>query len=155
MGTAAEALARRQLSRVYQAVPGAYLSPGDVVVMDNLRSYKGDAVRRLIRRRQTVLSAPLLARSQSDRKGLRQLKTLLRKTNPRPIEATWRGIGYLSIISPPRNAPITSQMPVVLQHKDYALDEPDRARLSNLPTPRFPRFIHQSLAQISSGVTGV
>jgi hypothetical protein len=52
------------------------------------------------RRRQAVLSAALLARSQSHRTGLLEqvfakLKTLLRKLDPRTIEATWRGIGDL------------------------------------------------------------
>jgi hypothetical protein len=43
------------------------LSAGDIVIMDNLGSHKGQAVRKLIR--QAVLSAALLARSQPDRAG--------------------------------------------------------------------------------------
>src|SRR5690348_3265562 len=72
------------------------LSPGDVVVMDNLGSHKSQAVRRLIRarRRQAVLPAPLLARSQPDRTGLRQAQDPAAQ-NPRTIEATWRNIGDL------------------------------------------------------------
>jgi len=65
--------------------------------MDNFGSHKAKAVRRLIRSapRQAVLPALLFARSQSDRAGFAKLKTLLRKTNPRTIEATWRDIGDL------------------------------------------------------------
>ena len=49
------------------------LAPGDIVVMDNLRSHKGHAVRRYPRRQsQALFPARLLARSQSDRTGLRQ-----------------------------------------------------------------------------------
>ena len=36
---------------------------------------------------------PAIARSRSDRTGLRRIQDLLRKTDPRTIEATWRGIG--------------------------------------------------------------
>src|SRR5271167_1483411 len=50
------------------------LAPGDVVVMDNLGSHKGRAVRAAIRGRQSqaLLPARLLPRPQSDRTGLRQ-----------------------------------------------------------------------------------
>jgi hypothetical protein len=49
----------------------------------------------IARRRQVGLSAALLARSQPDRAVFAKLKTLLRKTDPRTAEATWRGIGIL------------------------------------------------------------
>ena len=73
------------------------LSPGDVVVMDNLGSHKGKAVRRLIRAAGAKLF--FLPRYSPDLNPIEQvfakLKTLLRKTDPRTIEATWRGIGSL------------------------------------------------------------
>jgi len=73
------------------------LSPGDVVVMDNLGSHKGKAVRRLIRAAGAKLF--FLPRYSPDLNPIEQvfakLKTLLRKTDPRTIEATWRGIGDL------------------------------------------------------------
>ena len=71
------------------------LSPGDVVVMDNLGNDKGKAVRRLIR----AAGAFFLPRYSPDLNPIEQvfakLKTLLRKTDPRTIEATWCGIGDL------------------------------------------------------------
>src|SRR5277367_6766456 len=50
------------------------LAPGDIVVMDNLGSHKGRAVRAAIRAAKAKLLFParLLARPQSDRTGLRQ-----------------------------------------------------------------------------------
>ena len=72
-------------------------SPGDVVVMDNLGSHKGKAVRRLVRNAGAKLF--FLPRYSPDLNPIEQvfaaLKTLLRKTDPRTIEATWRGIGDL------------------------------------------------------------
>jgi transposase len=73
------------------------LSPGDVIVMDNLGSHKGKAVRRLIRSAGAKLF--FLPRYSPDLNPIEQvfakLKTLLRKTDPRTIEATWRGIADL------------------------------------------------------------
>ncbi|HXC76005.1 MAG TPA: IS630 family transposase [Candidatus Acidoferrum sp.] len=73
------------------------LSPGDVVVMDNLGSHKGKAVRRSIRSAGAKLF--FLPRYSPDLNPIEQvfakLKTLLRKTDPRTIEATWRSIGSL------------------------------------------------------------
>ena len=73
------------------------LSPGDIVVMDNLGSHKGKAVRHLIRSAGAKLF--FLPRYSPDLNPIEQvfakLKTLLRKTDPRTIEATWRGIGSL------------------------------------------------------------
>jgi transposase len=73
------------------------LRPGDVVVMDNLGSHKGKAVRHLIRAAGAKLF--FLPRYSPDLNPIEQvfakLKTLLRKTDPRTIEATWRGIGSL------------------------------------------------------------
>jgi transposase len=73
------------------------LSRGDVVIMDNLGSHKGQAVRRLIR----AVGAKLffLPRYSPDLNPIEQvfakLKTLLRKADPRTTEATWRQIGSL------------------------------------------------------------
>jgi len=73
------------------------LSAGDVVIMDNLGSHKGKTVRRLIRSVGARLF--FLPRYSPDLNPIEQvfakLKTLLRKTDPRTIEATWRGIGDL------------------------------------------------------------
>jgi transposase len=73
------------------------LAPGDVVIMDNLGSHKGLAVRRAIR----AVGAKLLFLPpySSDLNPIEQvfakLKTLLRKANERTTEAVWRRIGTL------------------------------------------------------------
>jgi transposase len=73
------------------------LRPGDIVIMDNLGSHKGHAVRQLIRDAGAKLF--FLPRYSPDLNPIEQvfakLKTLLRKLDPRTIEATWRGIGTL------------------------------------------------------------
>jgi transposase len=73
------------------------LSAGDVVIVDNLGSHKGQAVRRLIRAAGAKLF--FLPRYSPDLNPIEQvfakLKTLLRKTDPRTIDATWRHIGTL------------------------------------------------------------
>jgi transposase len=91
--------------------------------MDNLGSHKGKAVRRLIRAAGAKLF--FLPRYSPDLNPIEQvfakLKTLLRKTDPRTIETTWRGIGDLLDRFSHRNALITSPMPGMLQ--------PNRIRL--------------------------
>ena len=53
----------------------AALSPGDIVIMDNLGSHKSPAVRKAIREAGA------------------KLKILLRKAAERTVEATWKRIG--------------------------------------------------------------
>ena len=73
------------------------LSAGDIVIMDNLGSHKGQAVRHLIRAAGAKLF--FLPRYSPDLNPIEQvfakLKTLLRKADERTIEATWRRIGSL------------------------------------------------------------
>jgi len=73
------------------------LTAGDIVIMDNLGSHKGQAVRRLIRSAGAKLFFP--PRYSPDLNPIEQvfakLKTLLRKADERTIEATWRRIGSL------------------------------------------------------------
>jgi transposase len=73
------------------------LSAGDIVIMDNLGSHKGQAVRQLIRAAGAKLF--FLPRYSPDLNPIEQvfskLKTLLRKADPRTIENTWRQIGTL------------------------------------------------------------
>ena len=73
------------------------LSPGDIVIMDNLGSHKGQAVRRAIRGAGAKLF--FLPPYSPDLNPIEQvfakLKTLLRKADERSIEATWRRIGSL------------------------------------------------------------
>jgi transposase len=73
------------------------LSPGDIVIMDNLGSHKGPAVRRAIREAGAKLF--FLPPYSPDLNPIEQvfakLKTLLRKADERTIEATWKRIGIL------------------------------------------------------------
>ena len=73
------------------------LEPGDIVIMDNLGSHKGAAVRKAIR----VAGAKLLFLPpySPDLNPIEQvfaeLKALLRKTDERSVEDCWRRIGCL------------------------------------------------------------
>ncbi len=73
------------------------LKPGDIVVMDNLGSHKGKAVRRALRGAGAKLF--FLPAYSPDLNPIEQvfakLKALLRKAAERTVEATWRRIGQL------------------------------------------------------------
>jgi transposase len=73
------------------------LSKGDIVIMDNLGSHKGQAVRRAIRNRGAKLF--FLPAYSPDLNPIEQvfakLKTLLRKAAERTVETTWKRIGQL------------------------------------------------------------
>jgi transposase len=73
------------------------LRPGDVVIIDNLGSHKGKAVRRAIRAAGAKLF--FLPPYSPDLNPIEQLfaklKTLLRKAAERTVEATWRRIGTI------------------------------------------------------------
>ena len=72
------------------------LAPGDVI-MDNLRSHKGHAVRAAIRAAKAKLF--FLPAYSPDLNPIEQafakMKTLLRKADARTIEQTWRTVGAL------------------------------------------------------------
>ena len=73
------------------------LLPGDIVIMDNLGSHKGRAVRAAIRAAGAHLF--FLPPYSPDLNPIEQvfakLKTLLRKAAERTLEATWKRIGAL------------------------------------------------------------
>ena len=73
------------------------LKPGDIVIMDNLGSHKGKAVRNAIRTAGAKLF--FLPPYSPDLNPIEQvfakLKTLLRKAEERTTEATWKRIGQL------------------------------------------------------------
>jgi transposase len=73
------------------------LKPGDIVIIDNLGSHKGKAVRRALRAAGAKLF--FLPPYSPDLNPIEQvfakLKTLLRKAAERTVEATWRRIGKL------------------------------------------------------------
>lgn len=73
------------------------LKPGDIVVMDNLGSHKGVAVRTALRAAGARLF--FLPPYSPDLNPIEQvfskLKRLLAKAQERTVEATWRRIGHL------------------------------------------------------------
>jgi transposase len=73
------------------------LKQGDIVIMDNLGSHKGRAVRRAIRAAGAKLF--FLPPYSPDLNPIEQvfskLKTLLRKAGERTVEDTWKHIGQL------------------------------------------------------------
>jgi transposase len=73
------------------------LRPGDVVVMDNLGSHKGKAVRRAIRNAgaHLLFLPPYSPDLNPIEQVFAKLKALLRKAAERTVEATWRRIGTL------------------------------------------------------------
>ena len=79
------------------------LSPGDIVIMDNLGSHKSIAVRRSIRRAGAKLF--FLPPYSPDLNPIEQvfakLKLLLRKAAERTVDATWKRIGTLLDAFPP------------------------------------------------------
>jgi transposase len=73
------------------------LSPGDVVVMDNLGSHKGPAVRRAIEAAgATLLYLPPYSPDFNPiENAFAKLKALLRKAAERTVDALWTTIGRL------------------------------------------------------------
>ena len=73
------------------------LRPGDIVIMDNLGSHRGPAVRKALR--QAGAKLLFLPPYSPDLNPIEQvfakLKTLLRKAGERTVETTWRRIGTL------------------------------------------------------------
>ena len=70
---------------------------GDVVIMDNLGSHKGKAVRKAIRDAgaHLIFLPPYSPDLNPIEQVFAKLKTLLRKAAERTVEATWRRIGKL------------------------------------------------------------
>ena len=73
------------------------LTPGDVVVLDNLGSHKGKAVRQAIRKAgaHLLFLPPYSPDLNPIEQMFSKLKTLLRKADERSIHATWQRIGAL------------------------------------------------------------
>jgi transposase len=90
------------LAYVEQILTPALL-PGDIVIMDNLGSHKGKAVRKAIRSAGARLF--FLPPYSPDLNPIEQvfakLKTLLRKADERSVQSTWQRIGQLlDVFSP-------------------------------------------------------
>jgi transposase len=73
------------------------LKPGDIVVMDNLSSHKGVAVRRAIQAvgAKLFFLPPYSPDFNPIEQMFAKLKTLLRKADERTVTATWQRIGTL------------------------------------------------------------
>lgn len=73
------------------------LTPGDVVVLDNLGSHKGKAVRQAIRKAgaHLLFLPPYSPDLNPIEQMFSKLKALLRKADERSIDATWKRIGSL------------------------------------------------------------
>lgn len=73
------------------------LSAGDIVIMDNLGSHKAIAVRQALRRvgAKLFFLPPYSPDLNPIEQVFSKLKTLLRKSSPRSIEAVWTSIGSL------------------------------------------------------------
>lgn len=79
------------------------LNPGDVVIMDNLGSHKGQAVRQAIRSAgaRLLFLPPYSPDLNPIEQVFAKLKLLLRKAAERSVEATWHRIGSLLDTFPP------------------------------------------------------
>jgi transposase len=73
------------------------LKPGDIVVMDNLGSHKGQAVRQAIRQAKAKLFflPPYSPDLNPIEQAFSKLKALLRKAKERTVEDTWKRIGQI------------------------------------------------------------
>jgi transposase len=79
------------------------LAPGDIVIMDNLGSHKGAAVRKAIRAvgAKLLFLPPYSPDLNPIEQMFAKLKLLLRKAAERTVEATWQRIGQLLDAFPP------------------------------------------------------
>jgi len=73
------------------------LQEGDIVIMDNLGSHKGNKIHRAIRTAgaRLLFLPPYSPDFNPNEQALAKLKTLLRKAEERTLEALWRRIGSL------------------------------------------------------------
>ena len=71
------------------------LEPGDIVILDNLGSHKGNEVRRLIEARdaQLLFLPPYSPDLNPIERAFSKLKTLLRAAGERSVEDLWNRIG--------------------------------------------------------------
>ena len=79
------------------------LSPGDIVILDNLSSHKKPTVRNAIRARgaRLLFLPPYSPDLNPIEQVFAKLKHLLRKAAERSVEATWQRIGSLLDAFPP------------------------------------------------------
>ena len=73
------------------------LAPGDVVVLDNLGSHKGKAIRKALRKAgaHLLFLPPYSPDLNPIEQVFAKIKHLIRAAEPRDVEATWRKVGEL------------------------------------------------------------
>jgi transposase len=78
-------------------VLGPTLTPGDIVIMDNLSAHKGDAVRQAIEATGATLVflPPYSPDFNPIENAFAKLKALLRKAAERTVEGLWQAIGTI------------------------------------------------------------
>ena len=79
------------------------LAPGDIVIMDNLGSHKGEAIRASIRTAgaRLLFLPPYSPDLNPIEQAFSKLKHHLRNASPRTVEATWRSTGeVLNLFTP-------------------------------------------------------
>ncbi len=94
-----------ELFRLYvQQVLAPTLREGDVVVLDNLGSHKGKAARAAIRARgaHMLFLPPYSPDLNPIEQVFAKLKHLIRRDQPRDVEATWRKVGELLHVFHPK-----------------------------------------------------
>ena len=87
-----------ELFRLYvEKVLAPTLSPGDVVVLDNLGSHKSKAARAAVRAKgaHLIFLPPYSPDLNPIEQVFAKLKHLVRKAQPRQVETTWRKVGQL------------------------------------------------------------
>jgi len=93
-----------QIFQVYiEKILAPTLSPGDVVVLDNLGSHKGKAARAAVRARgaHLIFLPPYSPDLNPIEQVFAKLKHHMRKAQPRDVSATWRKVGdLLTLFSP-------------------------------------------------------
>src|SRR5829696_7520262 len=91
------------VDRAVEKVLVPTLAKGDLVILDNLGSHKGQAARRAIRAvgAHLLFLPPYSPDLNPIEQLFAKLKHLIRKAEPRTIEATWRKLGdLLDLFSP-------------------------------------------------------
>lgn len=99
------------------------LAPGDIVIMDNLSSHKGEAVRTAIEAAKAELRylPPYSPDLNPIELAFSKLKAHLRKHAERSIDALWDRIGALISEFTPPNAKTSSAMPAMRNSKRETL----------------------------------
>ena len=129
------------------------LSPGDVVVLDNLGSHKGKAARAIVRaqRRPTSSSCrPTAPDLNPIEQVFAKLKHLVRKAQPRDVDATWRKVGQpLDLLQARRVRELPRQLRLwfrISESCSSASDPQPRVKAQWIKWTRCPRPLAGSLA---------